>query len=89
MAVRSRNRIPQAKASINSELDRFVFRVANSIRNEAVTAIMRGQKSGKVYGNHQASAPGEAPANDLGALVRNVRVEHQPGSLKARVVASG
>jgi HK97 gp10 family phage protein len=40
---------------------------------------MRGPKTGRVYKrgkvSHQASAPGEAPANDLGFLVNNVKAE--------------
>jgi len=84
MALKSR--IPQVRAAITQEMDRFVLRVANSIRNNAVEAIMRGQKSGRMYGNHRASAPGEAPATDTGALVRSIRVEHTPGTGTARVV---
>jgi hypothetical protein len=30
--------------------------------------------SGRVYGSHQASAPGQPPAPDTGALLRSVRV---------------
>ncbi len=48
-------------------------------QGEAQKSIMRGPKTGRVYKrgkvSHQASAPGEAPANDLGFLVNNVKAE--------------
>lgn len=81
-----RSKLPQLKAAVTQEADRLVLRAANTLRNNMIRRIMRDAKSGRVYGNHQASAPGEAPANDTGALVRSIRVEHTPGSGKARVV---
>lgn len=36
---------------------------------------MSGPKSGALYGNHQASAPGESPAIDTGALVNSIGTE--------------
>jgi phage gpG-like protein len=36
---------------------------------------MQGPKSGRKYGGHQASAPGEAPAIDYGTLVNSIQVE--------------
>lgn len=48
-------------------------------QGEAQKSILRGPKTGRVYkrgkGFHQASAPGEAPANDLGFLANNVKAE--------------
>lgn len=41
----------------------------------AIAGIQRGPKSGAVYGNHQASAPGQYPASDTGRLAGSVRVE--------------
>lgn len=38
-------------------------------------SILSGAKSGKTYGSHTASAPGQAPANETGALVRSIKVE--------------
>ena len=83
-----KSNIPAAKAAVAQEADRMVLRLANLHRNKALERIMRGQKSGRVYGNHQASAPGEAPASDTGALVRSLRVDHSPGTLKASVVVA-
>jgi HK97 gp10 family phage protein len=48
------------------------------IRNAAVKKIMNGPKTGIVYtdGNisHRASAPGQAPANDLGNLQSSINI---------------
>ena len=42
---------------------------------ERIKVGMAGPKSGRLYGRHQASAPGEMPAVDLGNLVANVNAE--------------
>ena len=47
-------------------------------------ASMSGPKSGVVYGNHQASAPGEAPAIDTGNLINSLQIE-ETGDLEMTV----
>lgn len=42
-----------------------------------IKASMEEPKTGKWYGDHQASAPGEAPAVDMGELVNSVQAEKQ------------
>ena len=44
---------------------------AQRIVRDAQVAIMSPPKSGRVYGSHQASAPGEAPATDTGNLANS------------------
>lgn len=48
-------------------------------QGEAQKSILRGKKSGRLYKRgkrfHQASAPGEPPANDLGFLANNIKAE--------------
>lgn len=57
-----------------------------------VKKIMSPPKTGRVYKSggrsHQASAPGEAPANDLGNLVASIREEYEPNHLRGFVVVS-
>lgn len=54
---------------------------ATIVSAEAQRSIMDGPKSGIVYKkyrprrDHQASAPGESPANDLGDLVGGILIE--------------
>lgn len=43
------------------------YRGSNELRNSAL-GILSGSRSGRMYGGHQASAPGEAPAQWSGTL---------------------
>lgn len=57
-----------SKANINATLE-----ASKSILEDA-KASMRGPKSGRVYGTHQASAPGESPAIDTAELYESGKV---------------
>jgi phage gpG-like protein len=51
------------------------------VQNVAVRSIHKGPKTGRSYGRHKASAPGEAPATDTGALASSIaRVSGKPGA---------
>lgn len=69
-------------------VDRVVRAVAFDIQADVVRRIQTGPKTGKVYRTvrvskkgrrsvrvHQASAPGESPATDLGALAASYRAK--------------
>lgn len=45
------------------------YRASNELRNSALS-VLSGQRSGRMYGGHQASAPGEAPASWSGTFRR-------------------
>lgn len=47
---------------------------------DAVIDVLKGNRSGRMYGKHRASAPGEAPAVDTGKL-RN-SFEEMPNSMR-------
>lgn len=55
------------KNQVEAELPSRAVRAANALLN-AKNEVLRGQRSGKMYGRHQASAPGESPANWSGHL---------------------
>ena len=63
----------EISASMVGEIDGVCESTALDIQARAQMAIMNPPQSGRIYrrGNvaHQASAPGEAPATDTGALV--------------------
>lgn len=68
--------------------------VALIARADAQRRILNGPKTGRIYkrgkkGTHQASAPGEAPAADTGALARNENIlaEAVPGQIAVNLVA--
>lgn len=56
------------------------------VKETMVRYIMEPPKTGKMYGKHQASAPGEKPANDTGNLVKNMRESYDPIALTGNVV---
>jgi phage gpG-like protein len=52
----------------------------------AIGGIQGGPKSGRTYGAHTASAPGQYPASDTGRLAGSVRMElPQAGNVTGRV----
>lgn len=61
-----------------------VRNTARGIETAAKIAIMTGSKSGQMYGSHQASAPGEAPATETGYLVNSIQTE-DVGEMESRV----
>lgn len=71
---RLQERGKKATAAIIATQRKIILKGAFSIRNDAVLAVQRGPKTGRQYGNHTASAPGEAPATNTGALVRGISV---------------
>ena len=76
------NRLPAITSALGRQVQREVMATALRIKGRAVVA-MHEPKSGPVYRNpnmgkpHQASAPGEAPAVDTGALVGSLSVRSQ------------
>lgn len=63
-----------------------------TLQNAMTKKIMSPPKSGITYKRggrtHQASAPGEAPANDLGNLVASIRQEFEPEHLRGFVAVT-
>lgn len=58
----------QAIEAIGRVIEAFVIRIDREIK----ISIDRGPKSGRIYGKHQASAPGQPPATDSGGLVKSI-----------------
>lgn len=73
------NRFGEMGAGLRPQVDRFAGHTAYNILSYAKQLQASGPKTGRVYrrGNveHQASAPGEAPAVDLGNLINSGGVE--------------
>lgn len=63
-----------------------------TLHRSMVEKIMNPPKTGHVYKrggrSHQASAPGEAPANDLGNLVNSIREEYNAERLQGFVIVA-
>ena len=67
----------------------MVTKAAHDIEAHAKASILSGAKTGKVYpSGHQASAPGESPANEFGILAAGIGVIDGAGPLEKRVVSA-
>jgi len=60
-------------------------RNVEAVREEMTSLILTGPKTGRVYGAHQASAPGEAPASDTGQLVNSITTSVDPNTVDGTV----
>lgn len=83
MSFTLKSNVSQINAELKQRAKALVMRTAFQIEQNAKLS-MAEPKSGRTYGSHQASAPGEAPAIDLGALVNSIHVE-QTGEMSAIV----
>jgi len=79
-------------ARIRPAMMRGVVRWISAVDAESVRLIMSPPKTGKIYRRrsvkHQASAPGEAPANDTGRLVNSRRIDLFEERLTGRLTYS-
>ena len=66
---------PQVLKVIQVGTEKGIKRAADLVVKEALRLILQTAKSGRFYGAHQASAPGEAPASQFGQLVAGFRIE--------------
>lgn len=66
-----------------------IFNAVEDVRARAIAKIMSGDKTGRIYRrrgvDHQASAPGEAPANDTGRLVQSIQTEVDAATLTGTI----
>lgn len=60
---------------VHDAINKGVQAGAFLLRSTAQRKILSGPKTGRVYGKHRASAPGQAPASDTGRLVQGIVVE--------------
>lgn len=67
MAINISAAVAQKKAAIMAELPGCAARASNELRNAALE-VLGGSRSGRNYGGHTASAPGEPPAARSGTL---------------------
>lgn len=81
--------VRQIAENYEKHLASVVFQSATFCRNEAVTNIAQGVKTGKTYkrGNiiHTASAAGEYPATDTGELIEGITIKMDAGNMGASV----
>lgn len=80
---------PQMSARIRAATMAGVVRWIGDVEHRAVRLIMEPPKTGRIYRKrgvaHQASAGGEAPANETGRLVNSRRIDLFSEQLRARL----
>lgn len=67
------------------QIHRAVIAATTKARTAAIQNVQRGEKSGVIYGNHQASAAGESPATDTGRLVGSIEMDAPRGLIKSKL----
>jgi HK97 gp10 family phage protein len=85
----------KAKDAANKAAEREVKQASKAVETTAKNLILKGPKTGEFYKRgrkwHQASAPGEAPANDGGKLASSIMSKMEvlsPGVASAVVWAN-
>lgn len=72
MSVTFKNNLPHHRRTLHSRAGRVVRQTVAEIEARIKTSFAE-PKHGAVYGGHQASAPGEAPAIDFGVLANSTQ----------------
>ena len=72
MSLKFTNNLPRINRSVQSNAGRVVRKTVAELEARIKTSFSE-PKHGQVYGGHQASAPGEAPAIDHGILAGSVQ----------------
>lgn len=62
-------RIPE---HVRAQVDPVLAEGAELVARDAINSIETGSRTGRMYGDHQASAPGEPPANLTGELAESI-----------------
>ena len=74
--------VQELGTEITEDVQDLVRRITFGIEAASKVLIQTSPASGKIYGNHQASAPGEPPATDTGFLVNSIQAElNGPGDV--------
>jgi HK97 gp10 family phage protein len=60
---------------IINQAENLVYDGSVYMAEEMKKSISSGAKSGRKYGNHTSSAPGQSPANWTGELLRSIKVQ--------------
>lgn len=78
-----------ALLKVLDDANQLTEKAADKMANEMKKSILSGAKSGRQYYSngrrHTSSAPGQAPANDTGALVRSIKVSKERNKAKISI----
>ena len=80
--VSAKIQIKLNKAELNkiiNQAENLVYDGSVYMAEEMKKSISSGAKSGRRYGNHTSSAPGQSPANWTGKLLKSIKVQKSKG----------
>lgn len=78
-----KDKTPELMQKVEAAIGRFVKKGADVIE-QALRASMAEPKTGRMYGKHRASAPGESPAVDSSNLIGSI-AQVFPSTLEALI----
>ena len=81
-----KNNLEKKQKMTKKLLAKGVAKSALLVESAVKNKVARGSRTGKIYGNHRASAPGEPPKTDTGNLVSSVS-NNQTSDFEYNVVA--
>ena len=64
---------------IINQAENLVYEGSEFMAEEMKKSISSGAKSGKRYGSHTSSAPGQSPANWTGKLLKSIKIQKTKG----------
>ena len=85
--------LQEMSADVEKAVQNGLLQTAFLAQSVAQQSILKGPKTGRIYKRgkrgrtHQASAPGEPPANDTGRLASSLRAEVSTEALTASLIA--
>ena len=85
--------VAQLNAALKRRLEANLIIAGEMVATEVRRNIQTSPRGGKTYvktnpnRTHTASAPGEAPATDLGFLVRSIQIEPDLQNLRVRILS--
>lgn len=91
---RLQSKVKKADIGLKSAAVRALRSLVTPVETEAKRKVLSGPKTGRIYVRnnprrvHQASAPGQAPANDTGRLVASIEADVDPQQFNLVLSAS-
>ena len=79
------DRFRKLPSLVAKEVKKEIAESGSLVQGNIIRLVSSGARSGKFYGSHQASAPGEPPAKDTGTFLRSVFNEPSKSGFAALV----
>lgn len=81
------NHLARVRKKAKEAVEWVITETGKDLHEKLLFDLIEAPKSGAVYGDHQASAPGEPPAWDTGELGESIEISGTPQRLRLSVGA--